>query len=205
MTEAIQYKRTDTSLTYKDSKTSYNVPALSYMAIRQKYLFLAKLKAMPKQYIGTTYLNTTAIKLEQDGRKYELGAAYKLYLSDNLYVAPAFLYSNYASTLYQTVGNSVIKTKTRDNDLSLYGLLGYKPLKATTILVSLELDNDILSNCYSKDYSQYIISTTIHQFFSKNWFAYIKYRQTLRDKVANTESTGNTHSISYGAGIGIKF
>ncbi len=204
-TDITHYDKKATSLNLKDARLSFDSPALSYMSVRPNYLLLAAFKYIPKQYIGTTALGNTPIKLEQEGWKYEIGAGYKFYITDDLYIAPALLYSDYYSTLYQTVGNNaVIKSDSHDKDLRFYGLLGYKLTKATLMFVAVEFDNDILSDNYSNDYSQYSLSTTLYQFFSKKWFAYFKYEQTLRDKEARSDSEGNNNSISYGFGIGTK-
>ena len=204
MTDVTRYDKEATSLNLKDTRLSFDVPAISYMAVRPNYLLFAAFKYVPKQHIGTTALGNTPIGLEQDGWKYEIGAGYKFYINDDFYIGPALLFSDYYSTLYQTIGNSVLQTNSHDQDIRLYGLLRYKLAKATMMFVAIELDNDILSDSYSNDYSQYSLSTTLYQFFSKEWFAYIKYEQTLRDKEARSDSTGNNNSIAYGFGIGVK-
>lgn len=204
MTDVTHYDKKATSLSLKDARLSFDVPAISYMAVRPNYLLLGALKYIPKQHIGTTALGNTPIELEQSGWKYEIGAGYKFYISDNLYIAPALLFSDYYSTLYQTVGSTVIESNSHDQDVRLYGLIGYKLTKSTMMFIALELDNDILSDSYSNDYSQYSLSATVYQFFSKEWFAYIKYEQTLRDKEARSDSNGNINSIAYGFGIGVK-
>lgn len=205
MTDVTRYDKMATSLSLKDTKLSYDVPAITYMAIRPNYLILATIKVMPKQHIGTTALGTTPIELEQEGWKYEIGAGYKFYLNKDLFIGPALLYSDYYSTLYKIIGSTVLETKSHDSDLRLYGLVGYKLAKATMMFVSVELKNDILSNNYSKDYSQYPLGVTVYRFLSKEWFAYLKYQQTLRDKKARSDSTGTNSSIAYGFGIGMKF
>lgn len=203
-TDVTRYEKKATSLNLKDARLSFNSPAISYMSVRPDYLLLATFKYIPKQHIVTTALGNTPIKLEQEGWKYEIGAGYKFYITDDLYIAPALLYSDYYSTLYQRVGNTVVESDSHDKDLRFYGLLGYKLTKATLMFVAVELDNDILSDNYSNDYSQYSLSTTLYQFFSKKWFAYIKYEQTLRDKEARSTTEGNNNSIAYGFGIGVK-
>lgn len=204
MTDVTRYDKKATSSSLKDARLSFDAPAISYMAVRPNYLLLGALKYIPKQHIGTTALGNTPIELEQDGWKYEIGAGYKFYISDDLYIGPALLFSDYYSTLYQTVNGTVIESDSHDQDVRFYGLLGYKLAKATMIFVAVELDNDILSDNYSNDYSQYSLSATVYQFFSKELFAYFKYEQTLRDKEARSDSNGNNNSIAYGFGIGVK-
>jgi len=204
MTDVTRYDKKATSLSLKDARLSFDSPAISYMAVRPNYLLFAAFKYIPKQHIGTTALGNTPIELEQDGWKYEIGAGYKFYITDDLYIGPAILFSDYYSTLYQIIGSTVLQNNSHDQDVRLYGLLGYKLAKGAMMFVAIELDNDILSDNYSNDYSQYSLSTTVYQFFSKEWFAYIKYEQTLRDKEARGDSTGNSNSIAYGFGVGVK-
>ena len=203
--EEAYYEQTNTSLTYKDAKLSYSLPTISYIGMRPNYLFLAAVKLMPKQKIGMSALGATPIKLEQEAWKYEVGAGYKFYLSKNFYVGPALLYGDYYSKVYQTIGSSTVETKNRDVDVRLYGFLGYEPAKATLIFITLELDNDILSNQYEDDYSQYALNAALYQFVSKEWFFYLKYQRTLRDKKATTASTGMSNSTAYFFGVGMKF
>lgn len=205
MTDITHYEKTATALGLKDAKVSYNVPAISYFAIRPDYLFIASLKVLPKQHIGSTALGNTPISLEKKGWKYEIGAAYKFYLNEDLFIAPALLFSDYRSKLFQTVGTTTSQSYNHDRDLRLYGLLGYKITKSAMMFLSVELENDLFSNNYSDDYSQYPVNVNIYQFLSKKWFVYAKYQQTLRDKEARSDSTGNKDSIAYGFGIGMTF
>lgn len=205
MTDLTRYEETATSLSLRDTKISYDVPAVSYMSIRPNYLVYASLKMIQKQHIGTTYLGTIPIELKQEGWKYELGAGYKFSLTKNFFIAPALLLSDYHCTLYKTMGSNVVKTKSRDLDYRLYGLLGYEMTESTLMYISVELVNDIFSHRYEDDYSQYPVNATLYQFLSKRWFAYLKYQHTLRDKKASSDSTGNINRLGYGFGVGMKF
>lgn len=200
-----RYNDEATSLSLKDTKLSKDVPEISYLAVRPDYLLLAGFKYLPRQHIGSTALGSLPIELEQKGWKYELGAGYKFYLTEDLFVGPALLYSDYYNTLYKIAGTMVLKTERHDSDLRFYGLVGYKLNKATMILATLELKNDILSNDYNNDYSQYPISATLHHFLSKKWLVYAKYDQSLRNKTARTDITGNRASMAYGVGVGMAF
>ena len=205
MTDLTRYDKTITSTSLKDAKITYDVPAISYMHVEPNYLILLKLKHLPKQHIGNTALGNTPIKLEQEAWKYEIGGAYKFYITDDFYIAPALLYTDYYYKLYQTVGTNVIETHGHDSDIRVYGVVGYKIAKATMLFATIELDNDILSDNYSNDYNQYSVSATLYQFLSKDWFIYGNIQSTLRDKEARADSTGNKSSIAYGFGLGMKF
>ena len=203
--ETAHYTQTNTSLTYKDAKISFDVPTVSYIGLRPNYLFLAAIKAIPKQKIGTTSLGATPIKLEQEAWKYELGAGYKYYLLKNLYIAPALLYSDYYNKVFQSTTNATVETKSRDVDVRLYGLIGYEPAKATMVILSVELDNDIFSDSYKEDYSQYPVNLALYQFLSKEFFFYLKYQKVLRNKKATTSSNGSSNNAAYFFGVGISF
>jgi hypothetical protein len=205
MSDVTRYDKMATSLSLEDTKVSYDIATVSYMAVKPNYLLLASFKYMPKQHIGTTSLGSTQIRLENDAWKYEVAAGYKYYLTPSLYIGPALLFSDYYSTLYKVAGSTVSESESHDIDFRFYGILGYKLAKATSFLVSIELDNDVLSNDYSDDYSQYPFSITMFQFLSKEWFAYIKYQQAIKDKKERADSIGNSDSIAYGFGIGMKF
>lgn len=205
MADMIHYNQTASALGLRDTKISYDVTTISYMVVNPKYLLLGAVKFMPKQNLGTTYLGTTPIVLKQELWKYEFGAAYKFYLSDKFFIAPALLFSDYYSSLYKIIGSTVGESKTHDIDVRFYGLVGYKISKASSILVSLELDNDIFSNDYAKDYSQYAISATLFQFLSNECFMFFKYQQALKDQKARGNIIGNANSVSYGFGMGMKF
>lgn len=203
--ETAHYTQTNTSLTYKDAKVSYNVPTVSYIGLRPNYLFLAAIKAIPKQKIGTTSLGSTPIKLEQEAWKYELGAGYKFYLNKKIYIAPALLYSDYYSKIFTSSASAAVETKSRDVDVRLYGLIGYEAAKATMVILSVELDNDILSDSYTEDYSQYPVNLALYQFVSKDFFFYLKYQKVLRNKKATTSSAGTSNNAAYFFGVGISF
>jgi hypothetical protein len=203
--ENAYYTQTKTSLTYKDAKISFNVPSISYIGLRPNYLFLADIKMIPKQKIGTTSLGATPLKLEQEAWKYELGAGYKFHLNKKLYIAPALLYSDYYSKTFTSSPIASVETKSRDVDVRLYGLVGYEPAKATMVILSVELDNDILSDSYKEDYSQYPVNLALYQFVSKDFFFYLKYQKALRNKKATTTSNGSSNNTAYFFGVGISF
>ena len=170
----------------------------------KNYIVLASLKYSKKQSIGSTALGSTQIGLEQVGWKYELGVGYKYYLSEKLFIGPALLFSDTYTKVYQITSMSRTKTTKHDNDLRLYAIVGYRATSSTLLFGTLELDNDLLSNDYLYDYSQYNIALTINQFLSKNLYLFVKYEQALRDKEATTGSSGNKNYRGYGFGIGMK-
>lgn len=203
--ETAHYTQELTSSTLKNTKVSYDVPAISYIGLRKNYIFLAALKVVPKQKLGESALGAVPIKVEQEAWKYELGAGYKFYLNKNLYVSPALLYSDYYSKTYMITSSSSSETKSRDVDVRLYGLIGYEPFKATMVFITVELDNDIFSDSYDKDYSQYPVNVSVYQFISKDMFLYIKYQKTLRDKKATAYLNGTSNSAAYFFGAGFRF
>lgn len=203
--ENIRYDYTATAKSLNDTQISYDLPGLNYVFMNKKYVALASFKYSPKQHIGNTVLGTTHIDFEQNGRKYELGAGHKYYLTDTLYIGPALLFSDSHSTLYQIINNNVTKTEKYDTDLRAYFILGFNPTHSTMLFSSLELKNDLLSNDYEKDYSQYNTSVTLYQFISSQFFLYLKYEQSLRDKNIQNTISGNENYKGYGAGFGINF
>lgn len=203
--ENLRYDYTATTESLNDTHISYNLPGLNYVFMNDKYIALASFKYSPKQHIGNTFLGNTNIDFEQKGRKYELGAGYKYYLTDTLYIGPALLYSDAHSTLYQIINNNVMKTEKYDTDLRAYFILGFNLTQSTMLFSSVELKNDLLSSDYAKDYSQYNTSVTLYQFLSPQFFLYLKYEQSLRDKNIHNTISGNENYKGYGAGIGISF
>ena len=203
--ENVRYDYTATAKSLDDTQISYDLPGLNYVFMNKKFLALASFKYSPKQHIGSTVLGTTNIDFEQNGRKYELGAGYKYYLTEDLYIGPALLFSDAHSTLYQIINNNVTKTEKYDTDLRAYFILGFNPTHSTMLFSSVELKNDLLSNDYEKDYSQYNTSVTLYQFFSPQFFLYIKYEQALRDKNIQNNISGNENYKGYGVGFGISF
>lgn len=203
--ENLRYDYTATTESLNDTHISYDLPGLNYVFMNKKYLALASFKYSPKQHIGSTALGTANIDLEQKGRKYELGGGYKYYLTDTLYIGPALLFSDSHSTLYQIINNTVIKTEKYDTDLRAYFILGVNLTQSTMLFSSVELKNDLLSSDYAKDYSQYNTSVTLYQFISPEFFLYLKYEQSLRDKNIHNTISGNENYKGYGAGFGINF
>ena len=203
--ENVRYDYTATANSLNDTQISYNLPSLNYVFLNSKYIALASFKYSPKQHIGNTAFGTTNIDFEQKGRKYELGAGYKHYLTEDLYIGPALLFSDSHSTLYQVINNNVTKTEKYDSDLRAYLIMGLNLTHSTMLFYSVELKNDLLSNDYAKDYSQYNTSVTLYQFISSQSFLYLKYEQALRDKNIQNNISGNEHYKGYGAGVGINF
>lgn len=189
--ENLRYDYTATTESLNDTHISYDLPGLNYVFMNKKYLALASFKYSPKQHIGSTALGTANIDFEQKGRKYELGGGYKYYLTDTLYIGPALLYSDAHSTLYQIINNNVTKTEKYDTDLRAYFILGVNLTQSTMLFSSVELKNDLLSSDYAKDYSQYNTSVTLYQFISPEFFLYLKYEQSLRDKNIHNTISGN--------------
>lgn len=109
--ENVRYDYTATTKSLSDTQISYDLLGLNYVFMNKKFLALASFKYSPKQHIGSTILGTTNIDFEQNGRKYELGAGYKYYLTEDLYIGPALLLSDAHSTLYQIINNNVTKPK----------------------------------------------------------------------------------------------
>lgn len=203
--ENIRYDYTATAKSLNDTQISYDLPGFNYVFMNQKYVALVSFKYSPKQHVGNTILGTTHIDFEQNGRKYELGAGYKYYLTETLYIGPALLFSDAHSTLYQIINNNVTKTEKYDTDLRAYFILGCNLTPSTMLFSSLELKNDLLSSDYEKDYSQYNTSVTLYQFLSPQFFLYLKYEQSLRDKTIQNTISGNENYKGYGAGFGINF
>ena len=202
--ENLRYDYIATSQTLDDARISYNLPGISYLVMSKDYVLLASLKYSKRQSIGSTALGSIPIGLEQFGWKYELGAGYKFHLSDKFYVGPALLYSDTYSKIYQTTPLSTTVTEKHDNDLRLYGIFGYSFSKSTLLFGAIELDNDLLESDYANDYSQYPVTITMYQFLSKDFFLFLKYEQSLRDKKETATVTGNRNNRGYGFGIGIK-
>lgn len=203
--ENVCYDYIATTDSLNNTHISYDLPSLNYVFMNRKYVALASLKYSPKQHIGNTVLGMTNIDFEQNGRKYELGAGYKYYLTDTLYIGPALLFSDSHSTLYQVINNNVTKTEKYDRDLRAYFIMGFNLTHSTMLFSSVELKNDLLSNSYEKDYSQYNTSVTLYQFFSPDFFLYLKYEKSLRDKNIQNNISGNENYKGYGAGVGINF
>lgn len=203
--EVGHYTQTLTSSVLKNTDISYDVPTVNYIGVRPNYLFLAALKMIPKQTLGTSALGATPIKLQQEAWKYEFGAGYKFYLGEKFYISPALLYSDYYSKIYKSTPTSTTETKSRDVDVRFYGLIGYEPLKATMIFITVELYNDILSSSYDEDYSQYPVNIALYQFVSKELFFYLKYQKTLRDKKETATINGSANNAAYFFGVGFKF
>lgn len=202
--ENVRYDYTATSNVLTDARISYNLPGFSYLMMNKNYILLASVKYSKRQNIGSTFLGSIPIELEQVGWKYELGAGYKYYLTDKFYVGPALLFSDTYSKIYQTTSFSSSVTEKHDNDLRLYAIFGYAFTKSTLLFGAVELDNDLLESDYTNDYSQYQATMTLYQFLSKDFFLFVKYEQSLRDKEATPTSLGNRGSRGYGFGIGLK-
>lgn len=134
--ENVRYDYTATSNSLYDTKISYDLPSLNYVFMNKKYVGLASFKYSPKQHIGNTLLGTTNIDFEQNGRKYELGAGYKYYLTEALYIGPALLFSDSHSTLYQVINNNVTKTEKYDSDLRAYLIMGFNLTETVQNFVS---------------------------------------------------------------------
>ena len=202
--ENVHYDYIATSKVLSDARISYDLPGVSYLLMNKDYILLASIKYSKRQSIGSTFLGSTQIGLEQFGWKYELGAGYKYHLTDKFYVGPALLYSDTYSKIYQTTSFSSSVTEKHDNDLRLYAIFGYAFTKSTLLFGAVELDNDLLESDYANDYSQYQATMTLYQFLSKDFFVFLKYEQSLRDKEATITSPGNRNNRGYGFGIGIK-
>ncbi|MFT5661713.1 MAG: hypothetical protein ACI9TV_002360 [Sulfurimonas sp.] len=202
--EMINYDYTGSTQGFKDAKVSYTLPGVSYTYMDKNYIALASVKYSQNQNIGYTALGSTTIVLEQKGWKYEVGAGYKFYLGKTFFVGPALLFSDTYTTLDQIIGTRTIRTLKHDTDLRLYGLVGCNITKSTLIFGAIELDNDLLSNNYKKDYSQYNVTGTLYQFLEKDFFLYLKYEQSLRGKNATGTVSGNKNYVGYGFGMGIR-
>ena len=203
-TEILRYDYTASTTGLNSSKISYTLPDVNYTFMNKNYIGLVSFKYSQNQNIGNSTLGSTNIALEQKGWKYEVGLGYKYHLRDNLFVGPGLLYSDTYTTLDQIIGTKRIRTKKHDSDLRLYGLIGYYPTSSTIIYGAIELDNDLLSNEYHRDYSQYNASIIIYQFLSKEYFFFLKYEQALRDKKPTNTVTGNKEYIGYGFGFGMR-
>lgn len=203
-TEIMYYNYTGSAIGLENSKLSYTLPAVSYIHMDKNYIVLASIKYSKKQNLGYIVLESSRILLEQEGWKYELGVGYKYYLTDKLFIGPALLFSDTYTTLYQTLNTTQTQSETHDVDVRFYGLFGYNITKATMFFGAIELDDDLLSNDYKLDYSQYKLSTTLYQFVSKSFFLYLKYEQSLKDKKARDASSGNQNYTGYGFGFGIR-
>ena len=127
-----------------------------------------------------------------------------LYLAENFFIGPAFLYSDTYTTLYQNIGPMKIRTKKHDSDFRFYAIAGYYPTKSTIIYGAVELVNDLMSDEYYRDYSQYNTSVILYQFISKDTFLFLKYEQALRDKRPTSTVSGNRDYIGYGFGLGMR-
>lgn len=199
--ENMRYDYTATSKALSDARLSYDLPGASYLMMNKDYILLASVKYSKKQDLGATSLGSTQIQLEQFGWKYEFGAGYKYYLTDKFYVGPALLFSDSYSKIYQTTAVGTTVTQKHDNDLRLYAIFGYAFTKSTLLFGAVELDNDLLESDYTNDYSQYQATMTLYQFLSKDFFLFVKYEQSLRNKDATPTSAGNRDYRGYGFGI----
>lgn len=203
--DTMHYNYKATSLTLDTAKLSYRGTAISYLYMDKNYIARASVKYSKKQNIGHTSLNILDISLEQEGWQYEIGLGYKFYLTERLFIGPSLLFVDTYRTVYTSSILATNKVEKHDSDLRFYTLLGYNLTKSTIIFASVELDNDILSNNYEYDYSQYTFATSVYQLVSEQFFLYLKYTKNLRNKQANSISGGNEDYSGYGFGLGIKF
>lgn len=198
-----------TSNTTNDIKNSKEYYSLRHYIDTRDALYLIGLIYQPLQTIGNTTVSSLPLELKQKREKIELGAAYKIHLTDSLYIAPALVYSNTDSVTYQNLNNggNIISTETHsvDTDYSLYALMGYRPFPTTSLLLSLEINNDLLGNDYSKDYSYYQLNTSILQAISRNVLLYFQYNRYLKDKPSTVSHTGVKDVAGFSIGIGYRF
>lgn len=198
---------TITSLSAQDMKTVQDFYSLSYFLDRSNTQFLIDYTYLPEQSIGNTLYSSYPLEVIKKTQRFELGASYKYYLFDSLYVGPGIVYKHYLNKLIQKmrVGSKIINSESTsdDTDYSLYAIMGYQPFRATSIFFSLEMKNDIFSSNQEKDYSYLPIEISLLQFFTKKHFLYVKYGDTFRNKSADSVSLGqnSTYSISLGAGF----
>lgn len=200
---------TITSNSSKDIPSTKEYYSLKYYLDTKDVLYLIGLSSQPLQTVGNTTLSSFPVEIKQKREKIELGAAYKFYLMDSLYIAPALVYINTDSKTFQYLNNSGTITSSItnsvDTDYSLYALMGYHPSKVTSLLLSLELNNDLLGNEYGKDYSTYQVNFSILQAISKSTLLYFKYNKSLKDKPSTSLHTGTQNVNGFTLGIGFHF
>ncbi len=200
---------TVTSDTAKDIASSKEHYSLKYYIDTQDVLYLIGLSYQPLQTVGNTSLYSFPVEIKQEMEKVELGIAYKLYLMDSLYIAPAIVYSNTDSKTFRHLNNNgtIISSITNkvDTDYSLYAIIGYKPTKITSLLLSLELNNDLLSSEYSRDYSTYQVNFSILQAISSKVLLYVQYNRLLKEKPSTSVNTGTKDVDGFSLGIGFQF
>jgi len=197
------------------SKTTDDIPSkkeyysLKYYLETEDLLYLIGLSHMPLQTIGNTTLSSFPVEIKQKREKLELAVAYKFYLKGSFYIAPALAYIHTDTKTFQHLNNSGTITSSSshvvDTDYSLYAVMGYRPTKTSSALLYLELNNDLLSSEYSKDYSSYQLNLSILQAISKNVVLYFQYNTLLKDKPATSSNSGTKDVSGFSVGIGFRF
>jgi len=200
---------TVTSSTAEDIYSSKEYYSLKYYVEKKDTLYLLGLSYLPLQTVGNTSLNSYPVEIKQKREKIELAVAYKFYLMDSLYIAPAIAYIHTDTKTFQNLNNNgtIISSTTHnvDTDYSLYGLIGYRPTQTTSILLYWELNNDLLSSEYSQDYSSYQVNLSVIQAISSNAVLYFQYNRLLKDKPATSVNTGTKDVAGFSLGIGFRF
>ena len=198
-----------TSNTSDDIVSSKEYYSLRHYIDTRDALYLVGFIYQPLQNVGNTSLYSLPVEIKQKREKIELGAAYKIYLMDTLYIAPAIVYSHTDTTTYQELNNngSITTNITEgvDTDYSLYALMGYRATQTTSILTSLELKNDLLSSDYSKDYSSFQLNISMLQSVSRNVLLYFQYNRYLKDKPSTDVHTGVKDVEGFSLGLGYRF
>jgi len=197
------------------SKIADDIPSkkeyysLKYYLETEDLLYIIGLSHMPLQTIGNTTLSSFPIEIKQKREKLELAVAYKFYLKGSLYIAPALAYIHTDTKTFQHLNNSGTITSSSthvvDTDYSLYAVMGYRPTKTSSALLYLELNNDLLSSEYSKDYSSYQLNLSVLQAISSTTVLYFQYHKVLKDKPATSSYSGTKDISGFSIGIGFRF
>lgn len=207
--EKYTHKYTISSNISEDIKTTNKYNALGYFHEDEKYLYALDYTYMSDQEIATTKMNNIPVDINQKFNRVRLGIGYKFNLSENFYISPALVYQNLSlksrESINLPIGTQYNHTTLKDDDLSLYGVFNYRPFKGTSIMGKLEIENDLLSNDYQKDYSTLPMEIIVSQFINKDIFLFGKYGFTFKEKDAKNRFSGEKDVSLFSFGIGFSF